>query len=99
MNTFSLSEPCIPEQITTEYSLSIGQVMWDMTAGADYYTVEGVTDQGQMVSCVTNDTYCAMYNFDCGQMYNINVTANNQVCQGTSISTEPASITTGKKTH
>ncbi|XP_034066039.1 uncharacterized protein LOC117542456 [Gymnodraco acuticeps] len=76
-----VTEPCIPEQITTEYSLSIGQVLWDMTAGADYYTVEGVTDQGQMVSCVTNDTYCAMYNFDCGQMYNINVTANNQVCQ------------------
>ncbi|XP_034002008.1 fibronectin type III domain-containing protein 7-like [Trematomus bernacchii] len=65
-----------------------------MTAGADYYTVEGVTDQGQMVSCVTSDTYCALYGFDCGQMYNINVTANNQVCQGPSISTEPASITT-----
>lgn len=92
----SLPEPCIPEHISTQYSLTIGQVLWDMTAGADYYTVEGVTEQGRMVSCTTNDTYCAMYSMNCGQMYSINVTANNHVCQGVSTSTETVIIMTGE---
>nr|XP_046247875.1 uncharacterized protein LOC124060678 [Scatophagus argus] len=89
-----VTEPCIPERITTLYSLTIGQVLWDMTAGADYYTAEGVTEQGLMVSCTTNDTYCAMYNMECGQMYSINVTANNHVCQGVSTSMETVTIMT-----
>ncbi|KAL7397583.1 hypothetical protein ABVT39_024505 [Epinephelus coioides] len=88
------TEPCIPEHISTQYSLTIGQVLWDMTPGADYYTVEGVTEQGLMVSCVTNDTYCPMYNMECGQMYSINVTAHNHVCKDVSTSTEPVAIMT-----
>lgn len=61
------------------------------------YTVEGVTEQGLVVSCTTNDTYCALYNMKCGQMYNISVTANNHVCQGVSTSIEMVAITTGEK--
>lgn len=68
-----------------------------MTLGADDYTAQGVTEQGLTVSCATNDTYCAMYNMECGQMYSINITANNHVCQGLSTSTETVSITTGGK--
>ncbi|XP_056895182.1 fibronectin-like isoform X2 [Takifugu flavidus] len=89
-----LTEPCIPEHITTQYSLNIGQVLWDHSLGAEYYTVEGVTQQGLMVSCTTNDTYCAMNNMVCGQMYTINVTAHNHVCQGVSTSTESVTIET-----
>lgn len=70
-----------------------------MTSGADYYTVDGVTEQGLTVSCITNDTYCALYNLDCGRLYNISVTANNRVCQDVSTSTEIAMITTGEKTR
>lgn len=92
------SEPCVPGHITSQYSLNIGQVLWDRSLGAEYYTVEGVTQQGLMVSCTTNDTYCAMYNMVCGQMYTINVTAHNHVCQGVSTSTESVTITTGEKT-
>lgn len=91
------SEPCIPEHITTQYSLSIGQVQWDMTAGAERYTVEGVTEQGVTVSCTTNDTYCALYNMACGQVYTINVTASNHVCQDVSTSTQSVAIMTGEK--
>ncbi|XP_059196342.1 uncharacterized protein LOC131977156 [Centropristis striata] len=89
-----VTEPCIPEHITTQYSLSIAQVMWDLTPGASYYTVEGVTEQGLTVTCTTSDTYCPLYNLACGQMYSINVTANNHVCQGLSTSTESVTITT-----
>lgn len=91
--------PCIPEHITTQYSLMIGQVLWDRTAGADYYMVEGITEQGLTGTCITNDTYCVLYNLKCGQSYNVTVTANNRVCQGVSISTEAVMITTGDKTH
>lgn len=68
-----------------------------MTAGAEYYTVRGETSEGLEVSCRANGTYCALYNMDCGQIYNINVTANNHVCQGLSTSTESAEIATGVK--
>uniref|UniRef100_A0A3B4UUE8 Fibronectin type-III domain-containing protein n=1 Tax=Seriola dumerili TaxID=41447 RepID=A0A3B4UUE8_SERDU len=89
-----ITEPCVPQHINTQYSLTIGQVLWDMAAGADFYTVEGETEQGRRVSCMTNDTYCALYNLECGQLYNISVTANNHVCQGISESTETAMIAT-----
>ncbi|KAM3619311.1 uncharacterized protein V6R79_006036 [Siganus canaliculatus] len=89
-----VTEPCVPELITTQYSLTIGQVLWGPTAGADFFTVEAVTEQGLMVSCNTSDTYCALYNMACGQVYTVNVTANNHECQGVSISTEAATIAT-----
>lgn len=72
--------------------------MWDLSPGAEYYTVEGGTQQGLMISCTTNDTYCAMYNMVCGQMYIISVTAHNHVCQGVSTSNESVTLITGEKT-
>ncbi|XP_040040842.2 uncharacterized protein fndc7b [Gasterosteus aculeatus] len=89
-----VTEPCIPGYIVTGYSMTIGQVWWDMTAAADFYTVDGVTEEGLRVSCNTTDTYCTLSNMECGQMYTINVTANNPVCQGVSTSTEAAAIMT-----
>lgn len=86
----------MPEHISTQYSLSIGQVLWDMTAGAESYTVAGVTEQGLSVSCATNDSYCALYNMVCGQLYTINVTANNRACQDVSTSSQSAEIMTGE---
>ncbi|XP_034439595.1 uncharacterized protein LOC117760582 [Hippoglossus hippoglossus] len=86
--------PCIPEHISTQYSLTIGQVLWDMSPGADYYTVAGVTEQGLNVSCRTIDTYCPLYNLNCGQVYNVSVTANNHVCQEVATSTEEVEIAT-----
>lgn len=88
----------MPVQITTKYSVSIGQVVWDVVAGADYYTVKGETQQGSVASCITNDTYCVLYNLDCGQLYSLSVTANNQVCVGVDTSNETVTITTGEKT-
>ncbi|KAM9761579.1 uncharacterized protein fndc7b [Menidia menidia] len=89
-----VTAPSIPEHVTSQYSVTIGQVQWDTTAGADYYTVRAETEQGVSVSCTTNDTYCALYNMGCGQMYNVTVTAHNHVCKDVSSSTEPVRITT-----
>ncbi|XP_036969323.1 fibronectin isoform X2 [Acanthopagrus latus] len=94
MSSQLVTEPCIPKRITTEYSQMIGQVLWDIAAGADNYTVEGVTEEGLMVSCITGDNFCALYNMKCGEMYRVTVTANNDVCQDLSTSTEAVTITT-----
>lgn len=97
MSLSSLTEPCLPEQITPLYSLSIGQVQWDKAAGAANYTVKGETEHGLTVSCATSDNFCALYNMVCGQVYNITVAAHSHVCQDVSISTEEAAIKTGEK--
>ena len=94
----SFPEPCIPENITTVYNHGIGQVMWDLAVGADNYSVEGMTAQGLLISCNTSDNNCALYDLQCGQSYNISVTANNQVCQGMTTATNAADITTGETT-
>lgn len=90
----SIPEPCLPVQISTEYTLSIGQVYWDSSAGADNYTVAGVTSQGMAVGCDTSDTYCAMLGMACSQVYNVSVTAHNSACSAASV--EQGSIQTGE---
>ncbi|KAM9385761.1 uncharacterized protein fndc7b [Pholidichthys leucotaenia] len=87
------TEPCIPDHISTHYSPSVGQVQWDMTAGAATYTVTGQTDQGLQTSCATNNTNCSLPDMECGQVYSIKVTAMNHVCDDIS-STELVNITT-----
>ncbi|XP_023809630.1 fibronectin type III domain-containing protein 7-like [Oryzias latipes] len=89
-----VTEPCIPDHITAQYSLTIGQVQWDLASGAVNYTVIGETDQGLVVSCTTSDTYCALYNMGCGQIYNITVGAHNEACSDVSVSTVAATIMT-----
>uniref|UniRef100_A0AAV2KZF0 Fibronectin type-III domain-containing protein n=1 Tax=Knipowitschia caucasica TaxID=637954 RepID=A0AAV2KZF0_KNICA len=91
------TDPCVPEILSTDYSLSIGQVLWASTAGADYYTVEAVTDQGLSSQCETNDTYCALYDIQCSQTYRVSLTARShsqcsegvQSNQSSSITSEP----------
>ncbi|RVE73628.1 hypothetical protein OJAV_G00033020 [Oryzias javanicus] len=94
MTGLLVTEPCIPEHITAQYSLTIGQVQWDLASGAENYTVTGETDQGLVVSCATSDTYCALYNMGCGQVYNITVAAHNAVCNDVSVSAVAATIMT-----
>ncbi|XP_008292889.1 uncharacterized protein fndc7b [Stegastes partitus] len=86
--------PCIPEHVTTHYSLTIGQVQWDMTTGAAYYFVKAETDEGLSSTCNTPDTFCALYDMKCSQKYHVKVTANNNVCTDASTSTENVTIIT-----
>lgn len=80
----SHSEPCVPLNLRVHYSTSVAQLHWDSTRGAVNYTAEAVTPQGMSASCSTNTTSCAISGMACGQVYNITVTAHNQVCQDTS---------------
>lgn len=76
------SEPCVPFHLSAKYSLTIGQVLWDVSQGATLYSAEAVTEEGHLISCNTSDTYCALYNMACSQVYNVTVTAHNNICQG-----------------
>ena len=66
-----------------------------MMTGVSSYTAEAMTEYGLVSTCATNDTYCPLYNMACGQIYNVSVTAHNDVCPGVAMSTEPVSIMTG----
>lgn len=92
----SVPEPCVPSHISTQYTLSIGQVSWDPSAGASHYAVTGVTSQGMTVGCETSDTFCPMLGMACSQMYNVSVTAHNSACSTTSL--ESVAIQTGEWT-
>ncbi|XP_012990390.2 uncharacterized protein LOC105029012 isoform X2 [Esox lucius] len=87
--------PCVPAHLSTEYSITIGQVTWEASQGANLYTAEAVTDEGQTITCNTTDTFCPLYNMACSQEYNVTVTAHNNVCQhlatseSVSLKTEP----------
>ncbi|XP_072294150.1 uncharacterized protein fndc7b [Eucyclogobius newberryi] len=96
MNGTMGTGPCVPEILSTDYSLSIGQALWARDPGAERYTVEAVTDQGLVSDCATNDTYCALYNMECSQTYTFTLTAYNDQCpsgiaanQTNSMTTEP----------
>lgn len=77
-------EPCVPLNLRVHYSMSVAQLHWNSTRGAVNFTAEAVTPQGLNGSCSTNTTSCAISGMACGQVYNITVTAHNQVCQDTS---------------
>ncbi|XP_064190128.1 uncharacterized protein LOC135254105 [Anguilla rostrata] len=87
------TEPCVPLNLDVQYSLSIGQLAWDMSKGAKYYSAEAITLWGLRSSCNTTDTSCALYNMACSQTYNITVTAHNQACKDIATSDPIALVT------
>ncbi|KAG5847415.1 hypothetical protein ANANG_G00125810 [Anguilla anguilla] len=77
------TEPCMPLNLHVQYTLSIGQLIWDSAKGATSYTAEAITDQGLSHACNTTDTNCVLRDLACGQVYNITVTAHNEACSDT----------------
>ena len=93
-----ITEPCVASHIYTAYTLGIGQVSWDLAAGADRYTARAVTSEGAAVSCDTIDTNCDMQGLNCSQLYNVSVQAHNSACNDSVVSLEPEVIQTGEWT-
>nr|XP_015211037.1 PREDICTED: uncharacterized protein LOC102685057 [Lepisosteus oculatus] len=77
------TEPCVPQNISVRYTMSIAQLVWDPCRGALSYTAEALTSQGHQLTCNTDDTNCALAGFLCSQIYNITVTAHNEACNDT----------------
>lgn len=81
--------------MNVEYSLSIGQLFWDWSKGATFYSAKAITSEGLQISYNTNETNCVLYDLKCSQIYNITVTAHNEACMNIATS-HPITLTTGE---
>ncbi|XP_076840783.1 uncharacterized protein fndc7b [Brachyhypopomus gauderio] len=93
MNGYLDTRPCPPQHIEIFYTPFVTQFLWDVGAGAKNYTAEAVTPQGQITSCSSQDTSCALSLLTCGQTYNVTVTANSDVCPGSAVSSPVPLVT------
>ncbi|XP_072525550.1 uncharacterized protein [Salminus brasiliensis] len=88
MSGLLTTEPCIPQNLSVQYDLYIAMLFWDVTQGATSFTVLAETPQGLNATCPeTSDTYCALSDMQCGQIYIVTVTAHNGACNRTGIAT------------
>lgn len=79
-------EPCAPRNLSVNYNVSVAKVMWHAARGASSYSVQAVTSQGLTATCNTSRTDCFVNGLQCGQIYNVTVTAHNQACNNTVVS-------------
>lgn len=79
-------EPCAPGNLSVSYNVSTAMVMWGAARGASSYSVQAVTNQGLTATCNTSQTNCFINGLQCGQIYNVTVSAHNQACNNTVVS-------------
>ncbi|XP_047445276.1 mucin-4-like [Mugil cephalus] len=74
------TEPCVPTNVSVSYMISSALVVWSPAGGATSYFAKALTDQGSMFTCRGSNTSCVLTGLQCSQIYNVTVTARNQVC-------------------
>uniref|UniRef100_A0A3B1JGU4 Fibronectin type-III domain-containing protein n=1 Tax=Astyanax mexicanus TaxID=7994 RepID=A0A3B1JGU4_ASTMX len=91
-----ITEPCVPQNLSVQYDTVVGLLFWDFTPGADRFTALAKASQGPNDACLNvTDTFCTLSNTECGQIYNVTVTAYNSACNGTGTATSlPYSLQT-----
>lgn len=57
------------------------KVSWSSVKGAESYFVSAVGEDGHQVSCEANENECNLTKLQCGQIYNVSLTAVNTHCQ------------------
>ncbi|XP_036412774.1 mucin-5AC-like [Colossoma macropomum] len=88
MSGYLTTEPCVPQHLKVQYDLFIAQLFWDFTQEDTTFTALAATQQSLNITCPeTADTNCALSGTQCGQIYNITVTAHNSACNGTGTAT------------
>lgn len=78
--------PCAPGNLSVSYNVSTAKVMWGAARGASAYSVQAVTNQSLTATCNTSHTDCFINGLQCGQIYNVTITAHNQACNNTVVS-------------
>ncbi|XP_044157780.1 fibronectin type III domain-containing protein 7-like isoform X2 [Bufo gargarizans] len=88
------SAPCSPMHITATPDCGINgaSVLWEPSAGAVSYTAVFHGPDGSEVSCVSSTTSCSVSDLQCGQLYNVTVTAYDGSCH--SITTNATTVGT-----
>ncbi|XP_066528003.1 fibronectin-like [Hoplias malabaricus] len=82
-NTSALqTEPCPPTAVFTKMDCisNIAEISWSLSNTADHYTAKAVGPNGQSETCMSLSTSCGMATLQCGEMYNVTVTASNRLC-------------------
>ncbi|XP_075177061.1 fibronectin type III domain-containing protein 7-like [Anomaloglossus baeobatrachus] len=88
------SAPCSPMYLSAAPDCGVNgaSVRWEPSAGAVSYMAVFHGPNGSDVSCVSSTTSCSVSNLQCGQIYNVTVTAMDGSCH--SISTNATTVTT-----
>ena len=91
-----LPAPCVPYGLTTyiQCEASLGAVSWSPSDGAESYMAVAVGTDGLPHMCTTNSNTCTWDNLLCGDLYVIQVIANDHLCS--SSPSNSTSIHTGK---
>ncbi|XP_053549799.1 uncharacterized protein LOC128641237 [Bombina bombina] len=81
--------PCVPENLTIVHTCkdSSAVLTWSQVHGAENYTALVTAADSQTLTCHTSNNSCHFTALQCGQMYNITVTASNTKCYGESSNT------------
>ncbi|XP_075689530.1 uncharacterized protein LOC142657896 [Rhinoderma darwinii] len=87
------SAPCSPMYLTatTDCGVNGASAQWEPSAGAVSYTAIFRGPDGNEVSCVSSTTSCSVSELQCGQLYNVTVTAFDGTCHSL---TTNATVTT-----
>ncbi|XP_073438965.1 uncharacterized protein [Dendrobates tinctorius] len=88
------SAPCSPMYLTAvpDCGVNGASVWWEPSAGAVSYMAVFRGPDGSEASCVSSTTSCSVSNLQCGQLYNVTVTAMDGNCH--SITTNATTVTT-----
>ncbi|KAL2097078.1 hypothetical protein ACEWY4_006285 [Coilia grayii] len=80
------SAPCAPTNVTVTPACASGSasIRWSSAAGALSYLVTMETTNGDPLFCMTGSTSCAISGLQCGQEYQVFVTAIGNSCNSTS---------------
>ncbi|TNN67818.1 Fibronectin type III domain-containing protein 7 [Liparis tanakae] len=85
-HTVLTTGPCDPVNVTSvlQCGSDSAAVSWDAAAGAVRYTVHARLDGAQhSTSCSSSTTSCQLKQLQCGKVYNLTVTAEDDTCNST----------------
>ncbi|KAJ1170951.1 hypothetical protein NDU88_002822 [Pleurodeles waltl] len=74
--------PCIPQNVEAviDCETNVALVSWYPSVGAESYVSNVTGPDGETHSCSTVDTNCEIPALQCGQLYNVTVTAVSETC-------------------
>lgn len=78
----SPSAPCVPTNVVVSRNCgqSFAQVTWQASRGALSYQASAKDEDGQRLSCTSNETACKLEGLMCSQVYSVGVIAMDNKC-------------------
>ncbi|XP_017343677.1 uncharacterized protein LOC108276481 [Ictalurus punctatus] len=76
------TDPCPPTAVSTSVDClsNIATFTWGISNTSDHYTANAVGLDGIVTTCMSSTTSCGIATLQCGQKYNISVTASRLLC-------------------